>query len=298
MVPCTDDKYYRFIFENSYDAILLSSPDGCIYRANAAACEMFQKTEEEICSAGRFGVVDMSDPRLKLYLAELDRYGRIRTELNFKRKDGSIFPTDFTSAVFEDENGRKWTVTIIRDITATKRVEDALRKAQEEVAHFATYDYLTGALNRRAFMNKFLEEISRARREKTVLSLLLLDVDNFKQINDELGHRGGDIVLQNFARNLTAEIRPYDGLGRYGGDEFIICLPNTTLEKACEIAERLRRHIENKDFIYKSWHVKVTASIGIGSYDYESDEDPEDLISKVDDRMYQAKGQRNCVSGL
>lgn len=291
------DEYYRFIFDNSLDAFLLTSPDGKIYRANMAACKMFQRTEEEICQFGRNGLVDINDPRLEKALLEREEKGSTHTELNFVRKDGTIFPTDCTSAIFRDLEGRKWTIIIIRDISVFKAAEDVLRKAQEESKRFASIDYLTGLLNRRAFIEKLHQEFNRARREKQLVSLMLIDIDYLKQVNDTHGHKAGDSLLQAFGRALGEKLRPYDFLGRYGGDEFIICLPNTNAEAALEIAERLREHIEIKDFAFDGIQMKMTASIGICCYDYHSDVDPDQLIAKVDENMYRAKRHRNTVYG-
>jgi len=292
------DKYYRFIFENSFDAILLSSLDGAIYRANAAACEMFQRSEEELCRIGHSGIVDRSDPRLEQATMEREAKGKVSAELNFTRKDGSVFPAVCASAIFKDDEEKTWVVIIIHDITTLKDAENALRKANEETAHFAAYDYLTGILNRRVFIEKLQQEMERSKRDRTSLSLLLLDIDRFKQINDTLGHTCGDIVLKDLAHLLTENLRPYDVLGRFGGDEFMICMPNTTCEEASTIAERLRSCIEHSEFSCDINSIKVTISIGFDCFHAASCEDADSFITKVDENMYHAKKQRNCVFGV
>lgn len=291
------DECYRFIFENSLDAFLLTSPDGKIYRANLAACKMFQRTEEEICQLGREGLVDINDPRLEMALLERAEKDRVHAEVNHIRKDGTVFPTDCTSAVFTDSEGEKWTITIIRDITTFKAAEEVLRRAEKDLKHYASIDYLTGLLNRRAFIAKLHQEFHRAKREKQLVSLMLLDIDSLKQVNDKYGHNAGDSLLIAFGNAISEKLRPYDFLGRYGGDEFIICLPNTNVEVALEIAERLREHIESSEFNYEGMQMKMTASIGICCYDYHLDEDPDQLIAKVDANMYRAKEHRNSVFG-
>ncbi len=238
------DEIYRFLFEHSFDAILLTNPNGEIYRANPAACKLLQRNEEEICQLGRAGVVDLEDPRLPTALRKRKENSQIKTELNFIRRDGEAFPVELTSALFEDEEGKSWSVIIFRDVSHTKEAEAARQQANIEAAYFASYDYLTGILNRRAFMKAIEKEIERTKREHSSLSLLLLDVDYFKHINDRFGHAGGDTVLKRVAAGLGEQLRPYDVLGRYGGDEFIICLPGTTQNEAGIIAERLRQHIE------------------------------------------------------
>ena len=290
MKKFSQDECYRFIFENSMDAILLTCPDGRIFRANPAACALFQMSEEEICKAGRLGIVDMKDPRLLQALKERSVNNKVRSELNFVKKNKEVFPADVTSSVFMDNEGRKWTTMIIRDISSDKELED-------KVKSFAYIDYLTEIFNRRALIEQLQAEIARTARENTSLSLLMVDIDHFKEINDKFGHSCGDIVLQKFAKCLANNIRQYDKVGRYGGDEFIICLPNTSYEKAHEIAERLRKTIEEYEVECNKEKIKITASIGLVTYDINLDENLDSLISKVDNCMYFAKQKRNTVYG-
>ena len=199
---------YRFLFENSFDAIMLTHPNGHVYRANPAACQMFQRTEEEICQLGRPCVVDIIDPRLEPALEERLKQGKVRTELNFKRKDGTIFPTECSSTIFKDEQGEVWSVIIVRDMSLIKSTEDSLRKAHEEAKSLAAHDYLTGTLNRREFMDRLERELNRSKREGTPLSLILLDIDHFKSINDSLGHNIGDELLQSISLLFKKILRP------------------------------------------------------------------------------------------
>jgi len=125
------EERYKAIFDNSIDAIFITSPDGTIHAANPAACQMFRMTEEEIIRAGRNGTVDTSDPRLKSMLEERARTGRFKGELNHRRKDGTIFTGEITSSFFKDSNRIVKTVIIIRDITERKKAEEALQKSEE-----------------------------------------------------------------------------------------------------------------------------------------------------------------------
>ncbi len=122
---------YRAFFENSMDGIMLSSPDGDILSANPAACRMFGRTEEEIVALGRPGLVDMSDERLPELLEKRKKQGYLYAELRFVRKDGSIFPGEFSSAIFKDVYGRERTSLIIRDVTERKRIEEAIRQSNQ-----------------------------------------------------------------------------------------------------------------------------------------------------------------------
>jgi diguanylate cyclase (GGDEF)-like protein len=156
-------------------------------------------------------------------------------------------------------------------------------------------------MNRRAFMLRFAEELNRARREKYFVSLILIDIDFFKAINDTYGHFAGDTILQQFANALSANIRPYDFLGRHGGEEFIVCLPNTDREQAVIVAERMRRAVEaltiQVDTIDEK--IKLTASFGVASPISGFEESIDSLIMQADSAMYKAKStgrNRVCTS--
>ncbi len=125
------EEEYRVFFENSIDAIILALPDGTIYAANPSACKIFGMTEEEIIKAGRNGLVDTQDPGLELHLEERARTGKFKGEINFRRKDGTIFPGEVSTEIFKDKNGFFKAYAIIRDITKRKTAEDALRKSEE-----------------------------------------------------------------------------------------------------------------------------------------------------------------------
>ena len=125
------EEKYRAIFENSIDAILLTTPDGTIQEANPAACQMFMMNEEEIIQAGRDGITDASDPRLKSFLEKRARIGKSSEEINHRRKDGTIFPGEVSSAFFKDKNGITRTAMIIRDVSERKLAEEALREREE-----------------------------------------------------------------------------------------------------------------------------------------------------------------------
>ncbi|MDA8442396.1 MAG: diguanylate cyclase [Peptococcaceae bacterium] len=290
------EERYRILFTNNMDAILLTSPEGQIYHVNPATCEMFQRTEAELCAIGRLGIIDVTDPRLNLILDERSSQGSTRRELTMVRKDGSKFPAIISTAVSKDRNGQELATTIIHDITERKKIEENLRQAKEEAERIATFDYITGLLNRRAFMNRVEQEIERAKRQTTPTALIIVDVDLFKEVNDTYGHVVGDLALQKFSQCLTQSARPYDLIGRYGGEEFIICLPNTTLNDAVKVAERARVAVEQLEIMLDaSQRIYLTASFGVAYMEYDSAESIDAFIARADNAMYRAKAVRNLV---
>ena len=167
----------------------------------------------------------------------------------------------------------------------------ALKDKAGEYEQLSLTDPLTGLLNRRYLEERIAEEIVRSKRHRFSLSLMMLDVDDFKAYNDKFGHPAGDSALKAVADVLKETLRGADVAARYGGEEFAILLPQTSSEEAAQIAERIRRKIERTEFPER----KVTASIGIASCSNEVDT-PRDLISAADVALYAAKNQgRNNV---
>lgn len=160
----------------------------------------------------------------------------------------------------------------------------------------AIHDTLTGLKNRRAFDTRLHEELQRAERYGRSLSLLMMDIDHFKQVNDSFGHQAGDSVLRTIATKITEIIRPADHAYRYGGEEFAIIAPETTIEGAHSLAERIRSVIENTSFpIPCNEDISITISIGISAFPNDTDTQ-ESLIRWADTALYEAKGSgRNRV---
>jgi diguanylate cyclase (GGDEF)-like protein len=164
-----------------------------------------------------------------------------------------------------------------------------LEEALQRLERIARVDELTQTLSRRSIMGYLRDEIDRAARYPASLSIMLLDVDHFKQVNDCYGHQVGDEVLRATAGLLQQSIRATDHLGRYGGEEFLAILPMTEPASAAELAERLRRRIRAERYTAAgSADFCVTISIGIAGFDYQADT-LETLIAHADGALYQAK---------
>jgi two-component system chemotaxis response regulator CheY len=163
----------------------------------------------------------------------------------------------------------------------------------------ANTDYLTGVLNRRAFMERMEGEINRSIRNKKEISIILMDIDHFKKVNDKFGHQVGDLVLQRFTEHILMASRSYDFVGRYGGEEFIVGLPETNMEQSLLIAERMRQNIEEMQLTFPDnpqVALRITASFGITSCVIESFEKIDSVIKLADDALYRAKTEgRNRV---
>lgn len=177
------------------------------------------------------------------------------------------------------------------------KIGERIIALENKIRQLADTDPLTGVLNRRAFMNRLDVEIARCKRSKEPLALIMLDLDNFKSVNDNYGHITGDKVLSMVAYEIKMLVRKYDSIGRYGGEEFVICLPGASLSEASEIADRLRRKIEETVVPVDSGPsggqrgIKVTASFGVSVLGTESSAVVDALLKKTDEALYLAKRQ-------
>jgi diguanylate cyclase (GGDEF)-like protein len=169
------------------------------------------------------------------------------------------------------------------------------RALEAELRQLSLTDDLTGVANRRSFARTLRHEIGKVHRYGGVFSVIAIDIDHFKKINDRFGHAGGDEVLMAIAAIFTDSVRRnVDLVARVGGEEFMLLLPGTSLEGAVDLAERLRGQIESMPVTIGGAPVRITASFGVKQFDGKSD--PERLTIEADDALYRAKrGGRNCV---
>lgn len=288
---------YRALVDFSSDAILLTAPDGRIMAANPAACRMFRGTEEAICRAGRAGLTDESDPQLAILLAQRDSTGRASGELRHRRLDGTIFPAEVTSVVFQDRDGNTRTSMTVRDITERKRIEDELRASQERLTQLAMRDALTGLPNRRRLGEALSSALSRLRHDSLPVALLLLDLDGFKAVNDTWGHEAGDCLLLTVADRLRDELRVGTTAARLGGDEFAVLLEGASANAAGELAARLVASLSRPVPIGAAT-AAVTVSVGVAKA--VSGDSVDDLLRRADTALYSAKHSgknRHAIAG-
>ncbi|GLH73514.1 diguanylate cyclase [Geothrix limicola] len=214
------------------------------------------------------------------------------TEVDQPHKDGHLVPTEVVTTFHGDAEGRPLAVLgVTRDITARRRIEAQRQRAWHSLEQLASTDLLTGAWNRRHFEEAVEAEMHRARRHGHALSLLLLDIDHFKRVNDTYGHPEGDRVLRQVADCIRAAIRQSDSLTRWGGEEFIVLMPETDPASAMVLAERIREGIAGHHF---EGIGTVTASLGVA--EYLPFAPLETWLERADQAMYQAKRKgRNRV---
>jgi diguanylate cyclase len=176
----------------------------------------------------------------------------------------------------------------LRERTDAKRAEiDQLREELEHASAQARHDPLTGSLNRKGLDEAIDREVARARRNGSPLCVALLDLDDFKAINDRLGHTGGDAALKHLADVTRQVMRPQDQLARYGGEEFVLLLPDTGVAQAVEAMKRLQRELTTRYFLQDQERVLITFSAGVAQVDDE--ERSTDALRRADQAMYLAK---------
>ncbi len=298
------EERFRVLFEHSSEAHFFVSEAGII-DCNQAALQMLRcgdKTELLTRHPRSLSPKHQPDGRLS---AESVReaealafaHGTYRFEWMHTRCDGTDFPTEviLTPVTL---GGREVMLAVWHDLTERKKAEQQIRdyavllefqkqeleQVNRDLCSLATTDGLTGLKNHRAFQERLAAECETARRHRTPLSLLLLDVDHFKQYNDAYGHPAGDAVLKQVAHLLTQTTRDCDFAGRYGGEEFVIILPQTSQSSAMKAAERCRLAIEDAE-----WNCRaVTASFGVATLSLDIP-DSDSLLAAADRALYAAK---------
>jgi diguanylate cyclase (GGDEF)-like protein/PAS domain S-box-containing protein len=309
------DAMFQSLFEFAPDAIVAMNREGIIMRVNAQTEAMFGYRREELRGQSveiliperfslrhvghRAGYAD--NPYARAMGTGLKFYGR--------RKDRSEFPVEVSLGTLETSS-ETLILSTIRDVTERKQVEAELRRSKEtlDIAHhalersfereqqLARTDALTGVHNRRFLFELAEREFEAAMRYRPPLSILMFDIDYFKNINDTFGHSMGDKVLQQITQVVRAEIRSADVIGRYGGDEFVVLLPHTSTQESLPLAERLHACIAAIQLETDKGQLSVTVSIGISQTIHQAvqPDTVEDLFLRADQALYAAKhGGRN-----
>lgn len=306
------DIFYHRIFEHTPDALLVVDSEGCIRQGNARVEALFGYSRDELIGheveilvperlaarhvghRARFA----ADPKLRHMGASLmDAFAR--------RKDGSEIPVDIMISTLETTDG-VFFLCAVRDVTERKATMEELRRRTAELEglhvqlkELASHDSLTSLLNRRAYQEQTEWIIRNAVRQRQCVSLLMIDLDFFKRVNDQFGHAEGDRVLFLIANILNDTCRQNDVSARYGGEEFAVTLPDTDEAGSVVVAENFRTAVE----AIKDPRYPVTASVGIATFVPDPGLPPADtrslydeLINRADQALYAAKNNgRNQV---
>jgi diguanylate cyclase (GGDEF)-like protein/hemerythrin-like metal-binding protein/PAS domain S-box-containing protein len=295
------ERRFRFIAEHSADVIwMMDIATERFTYVSPSAVQLRGFTAEEVMA--KPGTEALTPESIALVRAVLGRSvtawnaGRPVTpvvmELEQPHKDGHTVFTEVVATLHANADGQLASVLgVSRDITERRRADLRLRQEVSSLEQLASTDPLTEAWNRRHFEDSVAGEIHRAQRYGHPLSLLLLDIDHFKRINDAHGHREGDRVLRGVADCVRAAIRVSDSLTRWGGEEFLVLMPNTGLASAATLAERIREAVATWTF---QGLPPVTVSLGLA--EFLPTESREAWIERTDRAMYRAKqGGRNRV---
>lgn len=282
-------------FETTHEGIFITDAQGKIILVNRAFSDITGYTSEEV--QGKEAHHFHSDQRdSEFYLQmwkSLSVTGAWQGEIWNRRKDGEIYPEWVTISTVKDGEGNLSNyIVIFTDISSRKHAEDRLR-------FLATHDPLTGLPNRELFHDRLDQAIMRARRaqsgkdEKWRVAVMLLDLDNFKAINDTLGHAWGDRVLVEVAQRLQNCVRKSDSVARLGGDEFTIILEGVANRQNCELVANKVLQTISQPFKLDGRNFILGTSIGISVYPMDG-EDGETLLKHADVAMYRAKQTKGC----
>lgn len=284
---------FRNALEHAAIGMALVSPDGKFVQVNHAFCDLVGYEQEELLNLNLEAIThpeDIAKDRAHIKEMEANKIRSYEIEKRYLRKDGRIVWVQNTVSVSRDAtDGQRQIIQQVQDITERKELA-------RQLEHEARTDFLTGLSNRRHFLELAAQELVRVRRYRSPLTLAMLDLDHFKTINDTYGHEIGDKVLIELAELCRRTLREADVMGRIGGEEFAILLPQTTGEQAYEIAERLRAAIAATEIpIERGLPVRFTVSLGITSF-VGSDTNIDMLLSRADKALYAAKREgRNRV---
>ncbi|WP_332671422.1 diguanylate cyclase [Aromatoleum sp.] len=259
------------IIHGAGEGIVVTDGSGKVVLVNPAAERLLEKSASQIIGEGFEHLIDDPDS-MRTWLAQEAHEGPATA--TYKGRTFHVY----ASTILATDAHVVGSAALLRDITEEKRLEEELRR-------LSTTDGLTSLYNRRHLDETLNTEYHRAMRTHNPLAVVMFDIDHFKKFNDTYGHDQGDRVLQAVARNFRDALRKYDLACRYGGEEFVGILPNTTLEGAYCVAERLRADIEDSEVD----GLKVTISLGVAAFPEIVVESADELVEAADRALYQSK---------
>jgi len=292
------DLIFQALVENTNDVIMVldatpltAGGPKIVYVNPAFEKLMGYRADEVVGENPKFLQGPATNDKTRYHIRQAIRETKsIRTQILNYAKDGNELWLDINFVPLFDQNGAlAYYAAIERDLTELKKLQFALE-------HMARTDSLTGLANRQAFMERATGEFSRARRYSRSLSVIMIDIDHFKSINDQYSHAAGDQVLHQLGQHCYSRLRDSDFLGRIGGEEFVLLLPDTPQDRAFNVAERMRAQLSETPIVLDNGiTLTITASFGVASMNDE-DADFNAMLHRADVAMYNAKhGGRNQV---
>jgi diguanylate cyclase (GGDEF)-like protein/PAS domain S-box-containing protein len=296
------EERFRLIQMHAPTGMALIGLDGRYLQVNPALCKLAGRTEQELMGLTFMDITHPDDLAEDLDLLDQLQRGEIQgyeLEKRYVRPDRGVVWVLLSRSIVRLGSESHF-VTQVLDITDRKRNEAELAAAKVEMedlnqrlAMLSVTDSLTGAYNRRHFDAALASACLDAERHGDLTAVLLIDIDHFKDVNDQYGHRRGDDVLKAVANRLASTLRAGDTLARWGGEEFVILLPRTSQHGAAVLAERVRSCVADEPFLDQDDKIKVTVSVGMAA---SKSCDPEQLMNCADMALYQAKNAgRNRV---
>lgn len=264
--------------------------DGRFSHANPKLASIFGYSTDEILRLGPLDVVVEDDRPLIAEHLRMGIAGETKdTPVIYLglRKDGTRVHIEVASSLMSVA-GKPALIAVLTDISERVQAETDVNMLNAQLREMATHDALTGLFNRRYLEDTFERELIRAARQNRPVSVVMGDLDHFKAVNDTYGHQAGDAVLREFGRLMKLHARGSDICCRYGGEEFLLVLPDMTEEKACERAEQLRTAIADATIMFDTSAIRVTASFGVASFPLHG-KTGDTLIGAADNALYAAK---------
>lgn len=285
------DQEYRLAYWNNFVEIHAGKSLG-VYR-NQNLFDIFPELPVRWLMRKLSGVWQLKTPSFcsweqRHHLFEFNHTRPITTDSHFMAQNCNFY-------LITDKDGTEYLCISIEDATDVCHYQSKLQQTLDELAIANRIDGLTKAFNRKHWEECLAKEFSRANRFKHDLGLVMFDLDHFKKLNDTYGHLGGDQVLVETVNTVKSALRLCDIFGRYGGEEFAVILPETDINGATDVAERIRKAIEKVVISYQGEEIKFTASVGVAMLT-PTDDKYEQLIARADEALYQAKANgRNRV---
>jgi diguanylate cyclase (GGDEF)-like protein/PAS domain S-box-containing protein len=285
------EQRFRGLVETMHELVIEMTPDGLIRFVNRPLCLVTGHTEAELIGSSFFSYVHPDD--LVQTLSQFERLFQHRQairncEFRFRKQDGGYLHLATNSDPICDDDGRlKAVVQVCFDLTQHRRAEETIRR-------LAYHDPLTDLPNRALLLDRLARAIGAKHQPPQPVALLMMDLDHFKDINNTLGHHHGDVLLQQLATRLAGLVRQADLVARLGGDEFALALPDTDLEGAVRVAEKVRAAL-TAPFDVEALSMTVEASIGIAVFP-EHATSPDSLLQRANVAMYAAKESRSGVA--